>query len=860
MAEEWREELAKLAESAGVQFDVDSGFGTLGDIAKAQPELADKVLQVVEKAVQNDRNDEDSLSAAYKLIHNITNEHPELTGDAVKIVFNLLPKSMKDEQVSGKYDYMNELLTEKVSNYDEEVLDPRKYAAYFSDEEEDETEDELAAARQEKENAIRGYEETKRKWGEERKSSEQKRLESVSADLARDVFKLFYVDKFDAICDEGTPRLELMNKLVQVPGAVPKMAETFIKEGNSENPGALAILMQFQKKARSDIFVNLPPKWNTVSKALTNLRFSTEKEIDFVHSWSVKKISEYSFSAQQRTMNVLVSELGKENNLPPEELKRFRKSKNAEVGEMFANNSDWLVPASFKAADVFGCWFPNYLKKAQKAGLSTHDAVYWLPEDMGKAKNESFSQFIRNNILYSTNDGKEHARPLDQLSVIARNWEALTPEQEKMRYRDVLAVCLSKKYDNHKYDNFAVEAAKFGYCEEDYYNMEQIYQAGLNVPEPFDSGKRFEFTSEGGTAYVGRFLPRDDPRVGFFGNYTDCCQHYGGVGDTCAVSSVKDPYSQLFVIENNEGRIIAGSWVWENTDGKYRDVCFDNIEAIGEYANHPVINKIYEKVGDYLVKEAECRYVTIGRGYQDADTSAYQPAEKPIPRPKQYDNGYSDALLQVVLKHNPEAKPLDKSKESQRFIRDVCFLDETAMDKISASCFPESDGRLQQPENLAGKVLVDKNKGVVGYCLWDEQEKSVYDMAVLPEYRKDKNASSAKLFLEAQKEIRKIGGEWTAELRDKTTYRYMKTMQLRGMVKMDTLNVDHEMSDGSKVFSVRFTPLKPNRSKSRENENVAEEQCTVKEAPRHEEASGRYDRAASQLQSAVVAARGQHIR
>ena len=391
-----------------------------------------------------------------------------------------------------------------------------------------------------------------------------------------------------------------------------------------------------------------------------------------------------------------------------------------------------------------------------------------------------------------------------------------------MRYKDVLAVCMSRKYDNQKYDNFAVEAAKFGYKEEDYHNMEQIYQAGLGVPEPFDSSKRFEFTSESGATYVGRFLPRDDPRVGFFGNYTDCCQHYGGVGNACAVSSVKDPYSQLFVIEDDKGRIIAGSWVWENTEGKYRDVCFDNIEAIGDYASHPVINEIYGKVGKYLAQEANCRHVTIGLGYQDADTSAYAPAKEPIPLPMQYNDGYSDARSQVILAHNPDAKPLDKEKESRRFIRDVCFLDEAAMDRISERCFPESDGRLQQPENLAGKVIVDKDKGVVGYCLWDEAEKSVYDMAVLPEYRKDKNASSTKLFLSVQQEIRKIGGEWTAELRDKTTYHYMKMMQARGLVKMDTLEVDHEMSDGSKVYQVRFTPLEPKRSKSRENGNTAE--------------------------------------
>ena len=194
----------------------------------------------------------------------------------------------------------------------------------------------------------------------------------------------------------------------------------------------------------------------------------------------------------------------------------------------------------------------------------------------------------------------------------------------------------------------------------------------------------------------------------------------------------------------------------------------------------------------------------------------------------------------------------NKEKESKRFIRDVCFLDENAMDMVAEKCFPESDQELMVPENMAGKVLVDSEKGVVGYCLWDEAEKSVYDMAVLPEYRKDKNASSTKLFLSVQQEIRKIGGEWTAELRDKTTYHYMKMMQARGLVKMDTLEVDHEMSDGSKVYQVRFTPLEKKRG-ARQQENAAENN-----GARSDEASGQESQGKrfSDVQMAVAARQG----
>ena len=850
---------------------LETAYKALKHVVEAQPALAEKVLQMVGGEVQKDVNTWESIEAAYDALSKAVDAQPALAGEAVKMVLESLPESMHASEVRSAYMCINKLLEEKeMPNFnsyepDEEIINAYKVTAFVDYEEDDMTEDELAEAKQrqeeakrKQEEAIRKQEEAIRKQEEKYKTSEQKRLESVSADLVKDVFKLFYVDNFNS-CGrfrEENPyfKFELVKRLGQIPEVTPKMAEVFIKEGSPDHPEALHILALCQKKARSDDFANLPPEWGTISKALAKMRFSTEKEIDFVcENWNAERIAKMSFSAQQRVMNVLVSELGKEQGLAVEELKKFRKGNNAEVEKMVAGNSDWLVSASFKAVEMFGCYFPNYLKKAQKAGLSTHDAVYWLPENMGKAKNESFSQFIRNNILYQAN-GKEYARPLGELSVIAHNWKTLTPEQEKMRYKDVLAVCMSKKYDNHKYDAFAMEAAKFGYSEYDYPNVEKIYQAGLSVPEPFDSSKRFEIISESGTKYVGRFLPREDPRVGFFGNYTDCCQRFGGVGKACAVSSVKDPYSQLFVIEDDKERIIAGSWVWENTEGKYRDVCFDNIEAIGDYARHPVINEIYDKVGKYLTQEANCRHVTIGQSYPDADTSAYAPAKEPIPLPTQYHNGYSDANSQVILAHNPDAKPLDKEKESRRFIRDVCFLDVNAMDKVAEECFPESDQELMTPENMAGKVLVDSEKGVVGYCLWDEAEKSVYDMAVLPEYRKDKNASSTKLFLSVQQEIRKIGGEWTAELRDKTTYHYMKMMQARGLVKMDTLEVDHEMSDGSKVYQVRFTPLEKKRG-ARQQENAAENN-----EARSDEASGQESQGKrfSDVQMAVAARQGRN--
>ena len=534
-----------------------------------------------------------------------------------------------------------------------------------------------------------------------------------------------------------------------------------------------------------------------ILQTVYKMRFSTQDEFSYIcYNYEFEKIAQMNLSAQQRCMNIMMGQLGKEQNLPPEDIKQYRK--DAKNNTTYQSNKDWLIPASINAANIFGCYFPSYIKSTEKH-LSTHDAVFWLPKNLPENKRESFRSFIQRNLLYDDINGKKQVRPLSEIALISRNWEHLKPEEEKQKYKDILAICQSRKYADQEYDAFAIEAAKWGVNEGQYKDWEDVYQAGLNVPEPFDSSKEFKFGK-----YTGKFLPREDVRTGFFGGYTDCCQHFDGVGGSCAISTIKDPYSQLFVIENDKGRIVAGSWVWENTEGKYRDVCFDNIEAIGEYAHNQLINKIYDMAGRYLTEEANCHKVTIGLGWQDADISQYKETE-PIPLPKQYDNKYSDAKkTQVLLSENPKAKPLDKTQESPRFIRDVCFLDIDEMEKISEYCFPEGDQQLQTPDRMSGLVLVDANKGVVGYCLYDKEEKSIYDMAVFPEYRKDKNASSQKLFGEMIRRIRKIGGEWSAELRDKTTYKYLDIMSKRGLVTFESHGIDHEMSDGSKVYSVTF--------------------------------------------------------
>jgi hypothetical protein len=350
--------------------------------------------------------------------------------------------------------------------------------------------------------------------------------------------------------------------------------------------------------------------------------------------------------------------------------------------------------------------------------------------------------------------------------------------------------------------------------------MEGIYAAGLDTPVPFDTEARYEVvvpteetyidpeTNEEKTRtverkYIGRWASRPETKNGFIGLYTACCQHLmKAAGTPCAISTMIDPFSQLFVIENEKGTPVAQSWGWVNNEGEYRKVCFDNVEALKAYANKPFINKIYEMAAKDLAQTNNVQLVTIGVGGRgvdaDADLSKYDAAEEPISLPKAYGHQYSDSHEQVVLVKNENATPLDHSQDNDCFVRSVCAADLEQMKAISAECFEGEDKRLaiSGDDTLpTGKVLVNRLGKVVGYLLYDEAEHRVDDLAVLPKYRKDKNASSRKLLASVMKDLKHIGGEWEAELRDNTSQRLLKALAAGGHITLSEGVFDRNMTN-----------------------------------------------------------------
>ena len=800
-------------------------YESLGVIAVNRPELTDRCLELFKKVLLSEKNDYRSMNLSYKILLRIFKRQPE-SADKLFALFKTALQSDKNKSVSLKtaYETLGEIILSK-SKYAPKGLELFQ-TALKSDQNKNFS---LTAAA---ESLIEVLDIT----GNRPKLTEEvlhilevcKDIRNHTLDDTDENEFLYHNDHYHRETYQSGFLYSLNRLLLVITNARPDLAGRTLAIASEYSPSDI-FLPTFKSCMRRLPLEETLAKYPNIAQNLRvahNGRFATDEEFHYaLQNFNKPTLANSNiFRMQQRVMNILFSLSAQEAGISKEDALTFRKPDAPEdVKEHLLHCHWWATTASFNGAVLFREYFPSYIKTIQnhnrknpEDAISVHDAVYWLPSPMDADSAKKLAKFIQRHLIYQNAEHKNVHRPLHELQIIALNWKTIEKRLQdqnkdisRLKYADVLATCKTVQYENQRHEGFAAEAAKHAVPKSAYHDYEDIYLAGLKVPEPFNSTKEFKIGK-----YKGRFLPRSDVRIGFFGNYTNCCQHFDGIGHSCAVSTVKDPFSQLFVVEDDKGKIIAGSWAWENTEGKYREVCFDNIESLGELKQRPEINQIYEEVGKYLAQKQNCRRVTIGTGCQDADVSGYKPT-KAISLPRLYGqdtkNTYSDANKQVLLAQNINAVPLDKTLESPRYIRSVCSSDIKAMSRISKLVFPDGDQTLQVPKNMSGFVIEDYNQGVVGYVLYNKEEKEIYDMAVLPKYRTDKNASSGKLLLEMLKEVKKEGGTWHAELRDKTTLRYMEIMQARGLVKLQKNGIDHEMSDGSKVVSVSFEPVTDKR-------------------------------------------------
>jgi hypothetical protein len=116
--------------------------------------------------------------------------------------------------------------------------------------------------------------------------------------------------------------------------------------------------------------------------------------------------------------------------------------------------------------------------------------------------------------------------------------------------------------------------------------------------------------------YDVRVLQHKDTTQVMLGEYTHCCQHAGGVGESCMIAGIKEKQSGFLVWEK-DGKVKAQAWIWVDKNG---GLVLDNIETADFVKKEFVLTSLEVWAED----NKNFKNIQIGTGYSDADLEGYE--------------------------------------------------------------------------------------------------------------------------------------------------------------------------------------------------------------------------------------------
>lgn len=189
-----------------------------------------------------------------------------------------------------------------------------------------------------------------------------------------------------------------------------------------------------------------------------------------------------------------------------------------------------------------------------------------------------------------------------------------------------------------------------GYTQAEFDTLQQIYNYGKS--RVTSSIPRIEGTKG---IYSYEILRLTDPLAIAIGTLTDCCQELGNAAEVCMEHSMVDKHGRVFVIRDEEGNIVAQSWVWRNKDV----LCFDNIE-IPDKAFVRAERGTIPKTKQEFAKEVYDVYKQAAQDLIAKDEEVYKTLlEQGLITQEQYD-GLRLGKITVGLGYNDIAEALNK--------------------------------------------------------------------------------------------------------------------------------------------------------------------------------------------------------
>ena len=188
-------------------------------------------------------------------------------------------------------------------------------------------------------------------------------------------------------------------------------------------------------------------------------------------------------------------------------------------------------------------------------------------------------------------------------------WRNLSQDVKNKGVAALAAEADLLRYSTFRVRELAIICSSNGVAEYDYQGIESRWMKGVE-------DRKFS-TIPGVEVHVGDYhmyrLADNDPRGVMLGVLTNCCQHPGGAGQSCAWHGVENEDGAFFVLENAKGTIVAQSWAWRNGPV----VVFDNVEALSN-AYKSTLMEAWVLSAQKLVGQFGITEVRVGMGYDDA--------------------------------------------------------------------------------------------------------------------------------------------------------------------------------------------------------------------------------------------------
>ena len=790
---------------------LEKAYESLSDMFQAVPEYGKDILETMKTGLQSDKNDDHSLEKAYDAIKQIAETNADLHEEILNTIISL---SFADK------DKIN-LASICLQNVEAKNLDNVK-AQYHNQE------SLLQAAYN-----IRSCDESEKTCLANNFSISQLiKFDSNTYKKAKNAILDFeYLSQKSTETNNGEPLSKEQLLQQNQDWLIPNAAALSLVYGNDFQNylQKIAVYNKYLQARKAEIGTEKDAKRQAQREAkaaelTTNLRINASKiQLDS------KKVDELNQRLEQLKTNGTQTEI-------IEAQKAYDEARTALAADQRKQGS---LAGTLKS--VVG-----YVDYANMQPISAEKATAWMLQvsklnDASEVRkcadkhmfgetpeHDKFIRFDMPNVKTEYNEEtgqciRTGQKNTDDLSMVLQRYDMLKEHIANKKFVEIAAMAKALKWAGRDQE-FCLSNAEFLSSQQKYNEAESIYLQGKATPSAF-ADKEMVYSTDG--TWRCFVAPKDDPRPicagGNFGSKrASCCQSYGSVGSECAVDSVINPDSGCLIFEKKDKsgnrEMLGCSWFYRTQNQDMKNLTFDNVEINNSVYKQDAkqIQEVFSKMVDQF-KNDNYRQITIGSSPDlMLDSSKYNLANNKAPLPDGY-SGYSDAATQWLLYDNPQATP-EKLPELL-----ICGYSEKykhGAEQVAQQCFPESDKELSVPKNNPqGMVLTDRQGKVCGYCLWDETEKHIYDMAVLPEYRKDQNKSSFKLLVEVTKYIKRAGGEWSANLRDKTTLHYMEVMQQRGLVTMKKNGTSRDMINNkgevdSKVIDVTFKPIIPEQNKT----------------------------------------------